>query len=102
MSTTRDAVLNANDRPLVPIIVPDWNVTVWVNKIGLDEHEAIQANFLDGMLLSLKDADGALLFTADDLPALKKKSLSAINFLAGEYAKVNGFDQKAVERAKGN
>jgi hypothetical protein len=107
MSSTaglRDAILAADDRPAVPVAVPEWGgVTVFVPTLAVDEIVgAGSQSMTDLCLLNISDGGGAKLFTAADLPALKKKSFKAVTRVLDVFIEHNGLGKDAKDTAKGN
>lgn len=110
---TRDAILAAPDRPLEAVEVPEWGGTVYVRTMGADERDAFeerlgdQAKGLRGMrallaVLTLCDAEGARLFTEDDLPALSAKSAAVLDRIAETAMRLNGIGAKDERALAGN
>lgn len=90
---SRSQVLEAVDLSSEDIEVPEWGGTIRLQQMNaeessafsksLDEHNARGGQ--NGMYLMLihsaRDLEGNLLFTEEDLPALKKKSIDVLNRL---------------------
>ena len=92
---TRDAILTADDIKTVVVAVPEWGGDVNVREFDGAARDALDAfiskrrddegNLTDlsgirakTVSLAVCDDSGALLFTADDIPALEKKSSLAL------------------------
>jgi hypothetical protein len=100
----RDTILAAPDRPLQPLdMTAEWGVTVFVAMLSLTEiTDAKDQPLTDLALLTLRDDQGVVIFTADDLPSLKGKSYKAVNKVLEAFIEVNGFSKDAVKDAAKN
>ncbi|MGE5611147.1 MAG: hypothetical protein ACM359_17990 [Bacillota bacterium] len=93
----KDTILGANDTKLEPVSVPEWNATVYVKVMSLEEGTAIDriAEGDDALALAkratfiIRDEQGNRIFTEADAPALAKKSVKALRRIIDAHAKLN-------------
>ena len=112
---TRDAILAKDDSAFADVEVPEWGGTVRVRTITGSERDQFDeqrerfrsggANvgtraFLVGMATC--DEQGNRLFRPDDLVALGKKSMAALDRVFDVACRLNGIGLKAVEDAEKN
>jgi hypothetical protein len=108
MSLNKEQILSTNDITIVKVPVPEWGGDVYVQTLKakqIDGLSGLQQRELRTRLLimTMVDENGASLgFTADDIPALEEKSLSAVVRVFHQALIVNGMTKEAVEVAKGN
>jgi len=105
MSLTREQILQADDRKVVPVNTPEWGGQVFVRSMTADERDEYEQDRaeakgddadknLKGVRASLVartlcDEQGDLLFTEDDVAALGKKSAKAMSRVFNAAAKLN-------------
>lgn len=120
---TRDQILAAKDRASQVISVPEWGGEVTITAMTARERCTVDAEFvrighlpdsspervsgirdlqLRMVAFCLTDAEGAPLFTQDDVVELGKKSPQVIGRLADEVTILNGLAAKATEDAAKN
>ena len=110
---SRDDILNVDDKVFEDIEVPEWGGEVRVRGMSgaqRDDYEAsiLQQNGSDRKVnlanaraklvaRCLVDADGRLLFTADDVRALGRKSARALERVFDKARELSGMTEKDVE-----
>lgn len=133
MSLTRDQILAARDWKIEAVEVPEWGGTVHVRSMsGRDRREweaivtdalvaaraegdasetgvgrrmVVQNIDLDMLRRCLCDEEGVLLFTADDVEALRERNLEVVERLIEVAARLSGVSQSGgsdVLNAAGN
>lgn len=116
MALTRQAILEADDIKREEVQVPEWGGSVYIGTMtgdAKDEFElTIAAAAKNGLTkaqvrarlvaATAQDAHGALLFTAEDVAALGKKSAAALDRCATVAQRLNAMTQKDLEDIKGN
>lgn len=107
MTLDRDAILNAKDRAIESVPVPEWGGDVLIRTMTGRERDAlevrlygvnatkenIRANFVAAAVV--KD-DGALMFTADDVEALGDKAAKPLDRIWRAVRKQNGIGEEEV------
>ena len=111
---SKSAILAAPDLKHEDVIEPQWGGTVRVRTmtgIERDEFRAAIASengipvgkFSAALLAAtIVDADGARLFTIDDMAALQAKSAASLDAPAAVSMRLNGLGSNAVEEAVKN
>jgi len=110
---SRDDILNVDDKVFEDIEVPEWGGEVRVRGMSgtqRDDYEAsiLQQNGSDRRVnlanaraklvaRCLVDADGRLLFSADDVRALGRKSARALERVFDKARELSGMTEKDVE-----
>jgi len=108
---TRLDFLNAPDRCIEAVDVPEWHTTLHVRSLTLHERQQLQKAIKgveklggDGtipvILACVSDENGNAIFHATDTEALENKNGMVLERLVRASLKVNGFDATAVEQAK--
>lgn len=105
---SRQAILTAKDLGYEDVAVPEWGGTVRIQQMNAEESTAFSThlNTLTGeklgmyllLVFSARDEQGKLIFTAEDVPALKTKNLDVLNMLQHVALRINKMDaaSKAV------
>ena len=116
MALTRDQILGSDDLPREAVDVPLWGGEVFVRAFMGEQrqefknlaiqHEAGDVDELDLVALlviaTTVGDDGELLFTPDDLPALKKKNADALVTVGNVALRINGLTEESIENITGN
>lgn len=115
MSTLRERILAADDRPVEPVPVPEWDCTVYLRTLSAGERERWEEQAREGggartrheiraslVVLAACDEDGKPIFTPADVPALCGKSARAVMRLFDRALKLNDFSGEDVERLEKN
>lgn len=107
MALSRDEILAADDRVVEVVDVPEWGGEVYVRSLTRAEVRPFTETGEDlavGTLVSVAvcDEDGRPLFTEDDVPALEKKSLRALNRVVAKAMEINGLGGEQAEQVLGN
>jgi hypothetical protein len=104
---TRDAILNAGDRSIVTLAIPEWDGEVRLRPISGAVADSVYADAPDGTTivrritaLSIVDEAGQPLFTVADADALFERSATAVSAVMREALRINRMDKKAVSDAK--
>ena len=107
----RDAILEANDRPVRSIDVPEWGVSIGVRSLSLRElrvlggggEGAIETKPERWIVALACDNEGKRVFTADDAERLADTRDAAVLARVGnEMLQALGLGRDAVETAAGN
>ena len=111
---TKDQILAANDLDLLEIEVPEWGGTVFCRVMSVGERDAYERewigrketgveNFRTKFLQRvLCNKDGELLFSAEEVAALAKKSARVMNRLWDKAMKHNALTSGDVEELAKN
>lgn len=112
---TKAQILAANDVKRIKIEVPEWGGEVYISTMtgtARDEFETgILANSKGGKVgnararlaaATITDEAGNLLFNADDIEALGKKSQIALDRVVAESQKLNKLTNADLEEAEKN
>jgi hypothetical protein len=115
MSTLRERILAADDRPIEPVPVPEWDCIVYLRTLSAGERERWEEQAREGggartrheiraslVVLAACDEDGRPVFTTADVPALCNKSARAVMRLFDRALKLNDFSGEDVERLEKN
>lgn len=96
----RDQIINANDRPLVPVECPEWGCTVYVCASSVDQAiadddavEKMTVSALAGRVCRCAlDADGNRIFADTDAAAVSARAFAPVLRIARAHAALNGMD----------
>lgn len=110
---SKDAILGADDIKTEDIEVPEWGGSVRVAVMSgaardrfmeLNTGKDIPASLFQARLLAstVVDESGGLLFSVDDVEALRNKSRTALDTLSEAAMRLNGLKAEAVEDAAKN
>ena len=107
---TKTAILDADDLPREEVEIPEWGGSVFVRtmtaaeKVAFSiENEDNPGDFLSRLAaIATCDAEGNLLFTADDVAALGAKNGVAVERIADIAQRLNGMGAKAQEELEKN
>lgn len=103
----RELILNAQDRKVKAVDVPEWGTTVHLREISAGDWEQIvqddsglfRVKFLSH---SLCDAAGNRVFNDEQVIELSKKSAAVVGRLFTEADNLSVYGEAAVEDAKKN
>ena len=112
-----EAILAADDRPMVRVAVRSWGGHVFVRTISgyerdqfelymarhvdPESNELVGCNWRAGLLARcLSDSKGELLFSEDDIEALGRKSGAELDTLFAVARRLNRLKQKDVDEIK--
>lgn len=108
-----DDILSTDDYQFIEIDVPEWNTEVTLRSLTAEEAMDMNERFdsekgrrgsnLILVQLSIirhksREKEGDFLFTPEQMPALKRKSLKAISRIANAALKLNGMDKQSRAR----
>jgi hypothetical protein len=110
---TREQILAADDLKSEDVEVPEWGGSVRVIVMTGAARDAFQERMAESdksisyfhnslLVATAVGDDGAALFTASDMEALREKSAAAVTRVATVAERLNGFGAKAVETAEKN
>jgi len=112
---TKDDILSANDIYKEEIDVPEWGGTVFVKTLSGEERDKLEASIISfgpsgqarGMrtdklrstlaVLGICDKDGNPIFAEKDIPALAKKSASALDRVVVAIQRLAGMSPADVD-----
>lgn len=110
---TKADILDANDRPLKKVDVPEWGGHVFIRIMGGDEKDefearqyeinasGVQKNFRSFrarlVSITVTDEAGNRLFDESDVPALGAKSAAALDRVMNAALRANAFGPRDVE-----
>lgn len=97
MKSLKEQILEAVDVRLEPLLVPEWNVTVWIPVLSAAdalEMAKIEApdHLLKTAVFAPRNEDGTRIFADSDVESLAKKSARAIERVVDKYLELNGRD----------
>ncbi|MBF0260455.1 MAG: hypothetical protein HQL97_01285 [Magnetococcales bacterium] len=103
MALSRQQILEADDRKVVDVNIPEWGADpVRIRAFGGVERDAIRRHIsgTDGKgnetalmaVLSIVDDQGVRIFSEPDIPLINTKSASALSCLDKAIGELNGFD----------
>lgn len=109
----RDAILGMDDLPRQEVQVPEWKGSVFVRALSGAERVAFErvvfsdATTNDAMLaqivaLCTVDADGEKMFSEEDVEALNRKNVKALQRVANAALKFNALSDEGLEAGKGD
>lgn len=107
MPLNREQILGINDTKIVKVSVPEWDGDVYVRSLKASQRDELvglekKTLFNRLFILATCDENGVSLgLTAEDIPVLEEKSLSAIVRVFNQAIEINGMGA-AVETARGN
>ena len=109
---SKDQILNANDVKLEEVNIPEWNGSVYVRVMSAGERDSfeIQATKPNGKqnlrarlaVLTVCDKDGNRIFEESDIPALAKKSASALDAIFRVAIHLNAMTDADIEELEKN
>jgi hypothetical protein len=119
MSLSADQILQADDRKIVAVQVPEWangsgDATLYVRTMTGHDAELFgwhasrmrdeEPNDFQARLVALTacDEQGNLLFRADQVAALGRKSAACVRRVYNAAAELNGLTDTAVDDARKN
>jgi len=109
---TKDAILNAQDRQIEKVPVPEWGGEVCVRSLSGAERDAFEAGCSDGkgrmtldnfrarlLVRAVCDENGAPLFNpkGEDLIRLGQKSAKAMDRVFAKAKELSGFSKDDIE-----
>lgn len=104
-----------DDRPTLPVEVPEWNGVVYVRTLSVNERELLESGIqpdkngrvntrgfrVSVVVASAVDADGKPLFDVSAKRWLGEKSASAVERIATAALDYNGMSESSRESAEG-
>lgn len=119
MSLSKEQILSSDDIKLEVINIPEWGGDLYIKVMSGEEKEGFETFFLDedgnrkkehdtsGLRATLAvwticNGKGELLFDKSDIPALAKKSSTALDVVWDKSAKLNKILESEIEKLVGN
>lgn len=113
MALSKEQILAAKDWTSEVVAVPEWGGDVHIRAMSGAERDAFRSaiegeqrevgKFEASLLaLTLADENGGLLFTLEEVEALRGKSAAVLDKLAAEAMRINGMTAQAQEDAVKN
>ena len=115
---TREGILAIPDIQTETVDVPEWGGAVLVQGLTAAERDDFEASCVQGrgrkatvniqnirakaVVLAVRDATGARIFSLDDAPALGRKNAAAVNRIFEVFMRMNGLSEEDVEELAGN
>lgn len=114
---TKDLILNADDRPVVDVAVPEWGGTVRLQSMTGEQRDLFDQAFADStdsrdgkvrnfrallVACSAVDADGKLVFAIDDVQLLARKSGAALDRVFDAAMRLNKMSKQDQREIVGN
>lgn len=104
--TLREQILAKDDKKRVPVEVPEWGLTVWVQSMSGADRESFDELiskaphqlWIRSVVMCACDEKGERLFSDADTAALKTRSAAALEHIAKAALAVSGL-QKTEEIA---
>jgi hypothetical protein len=96
---SKEEILSITDKATKEIEIPEWNGSVYVKGMTFEDQDYISSLGEDNnqnqklLIKFVCDADGNPLFTEEDIPALKKKSVQAFKRIIKEVTSFNSMDE---------
>jgi len=109
---TREEILAATDLPREEVEVPEWGGSVIVQGVSVEQGMALMKEMqIEGGEPGEIDPEKAALmafvygvvepkFSAEDVPALRQKSLGAVTNVAQVFMRLSGFENEALKAAR--
>jgi len=95
---TKAEILSITDKALKEIEIPEWGGSVSIKGMTIEDVDYCQslgddAQSLEKMIIRFaSDDQGNVLFTEEDIPQLKKKSIQAFRRIVNEIKEFNSLD----------
>lgn len=116
MALTSEAILGADDLPRRKVSIPEWKGDVWVRTMTGAQRDELELRAMGGpnaaqnlknirawmAAQTICDASGRLLFAANDIDALGKKSGAALDRVFEEAQKLNNLGKDDLEEIAKN
>ncbi len=105
MSTKRERILSRPNLKPVPLYVEEWEETVYIRRLSLDDQAALGDNKSPAettaavLIASLQDEDGEPIFLPEDSEAIRKMPFPIVLKVFSESAKLNGLTTKELDEA---
>lgn len=95
---TKEQILSISDKALKEVEVPEWNGTVFIRGMTIEDVDYCQSlgddsQSLEKMIVRfVSDDQGVALFTEEDIPLMKKKSIQAFRRIVNEIKSFNSLE----------
>lgn len=112
---SKDDILNADDRPIVDVDVPEWGGSVKLRAMSAAQrdqyeqamYESSKGKTLDNVRAALVayclvDDEGKSMFTPKEVKELGEKGAAAISRLFDVAQQLNRMTDESIEELKGN
>ena len=107
----RRQILEANDRPVKELPIPEWGCTVFIRTMSAGERDRYEAAHLANPYLDARarlaaetvcDEAGNKLFSPEDVAALSQKSCKALDRIFAVAMRHNGVSKEDIDELKKN
>jgi len=104
MTLNREQILSAKDREIIVLDIPEWGGEVRLMAFSGGSAESIspEDSISKVVALSIIDDNGNLVFSEEDIDALKTRSARVLKRVFDEALKLNGLGDNAIEDATKN
>ena len=118
MKSLKELIFAANDVQRIPVVVPEWGVTVYIRTLSGTERDAFEGGLMKGkgkqrepdlanlrarlVALCAVDEEGNRIFDKSDVEALGKKAAAPLDRLFTAAQELNGLTEKDVQELAGN
>lgn len=108
---SRAAILQAEDLPTRSVDVPEWGGAVWIRTMTGGERDRFEAEFKRDPTSDIRarlavaticDEAGGLIFSAEDVPAITRKSSKALDRIFAAATVHTGLTERDVEELRKN
>lgn len=95
---SKDQILSITDKAMLEIEIPEWEGSVFIRGMTMEDSEYCNTlekdpDGLEKMIIRFVcDGQGNSLFSEEDIPALKKKSIQALRRIVKEWREFNGLE----------
>lgn len=96
---TKEQILSITDKAMKEIEVPEWNGTVFIRGMTIEDVDFCQtlgddSESLEKMIIRfVSDDQGAPIFTEEDIPLMKKKSIQAFRRIVNQIKSFNSLEE---------
>jgi len=104
MTLNREQILSSKDREIIVLDIPEWGGEVRLMAFSGGSAESIspEDSISKVVALSVVDDDDNLVFSEEDIDALKTRSARVLKRVFSEALKLNGLGDSAIEDATKN
>jgi|SRR5215472_9525365 len=107
--TMKDYILSIDDLPRRPVLIPEWEMTVYVRTLTARERDRFEGQqardpYADVRarlaVMAMVDDEGRPVFDESDIPALSAKSSRALDRIFAVAVRLNGITKEDLEDIK--
>jgi hypothetical protein len=106
VSTKRERILARPNLKPVPLYVEEWEETVYIRRLSLDDQDALSQDGLSSadmtvsvLIAALVDDEGKPIFVAEDLEAIRAMPFVVVAKVFAKAANLNGLTTKELDEA---